>query len=45
MGSVDLNHVMDEIIPRGDSGAQALTPARQFARGSDDATAALELVS
>ncbi len=45
MGSVDLNQVMDEIIPRGDSGTQALTPARQSASGSDDATAALELVS
>jgi len=29
----------------GDSGTQALTPARQSARGSDDATAALELAS
>ncbi|RNJ50585.1 ABC transporter permease [Methylocystis hirsuta] len=45
MGSVELNHVMDEIIPRGDLGTQALTPAGQSARGGDDAAAALELVS
>jgi septal ring factor EnvC (AmiA/AmiB activator) len=49
MDSVDLDQVMDEIIPRGDTRPPAPPaanfPARQRARGGDDAMAALDLVS
>jgi septal ring factor EnvC (AmiA/AmiB activator) len=50
MDSLDLDQVMDEIIPRGDNRPPAPPPAktfppRQLARAADDATAALDLVS
>jgi len=49
MDSLDLDQVMDEIIPRGDvrppAPPPANLPARQRPRSNDDATAALDLVS
>jgi len=49
MDSLDLDQVMDEIIPRGDTRPPAPPaanfPARQRPRANDDATAALDLVS
>ena len=46
MDSLDLDQVIDEIIPRGnDSITQALMPVTKSARGSADTTAALNLVS
>ena len=50
MDSLDLDQVMDEIIPRGDNRPPAPPPAtnfppRQRPRATDDATAALDLVS
>jgi len=46
MDSLDLDQVMDEIIPRGDNRPQAPNyPARQRLRAPDDALAALDLVS
>lgn len=49
MDSLDLDQVMDEIIPRGDTRPPAPPPAsfppRHRPRGPDDATAALDLVS
>ncbi len=49
MDSLDLDQVMDEIIPRGDNRPLAPPapnfPVRQRLRATDDATAALDLVS
>lgn len=49
MDSLDLDQVMDEIIPRGDNRPLASPapnfPVRQRLRATDDATAALDLVS
>ena len=46
MDSLDLDQVMDEIIPRGDNRPPAPNfPVRQRPRATDDATAALDLVS
>lgn len=49
MDSLDLDQVMDEIIPRGDNRPPAPPPAnfpaRHRPRAPDDATAALDLVS
>ncbi|GEM_PF-1619040 len=49
MDSLDLDQVMDEIIPRGDNRPLAAPapnfPVRQRLRATDDATAALDLVS
>jgi len=49
MDSLDLDQVMDEIIPRGDNRSPAPPaanfPARQRPRANDDAMAALDLVS
>ena len=49
MDSLDLDQVVDEIIPRGDMAPKVSRPTdlvlRQTAPASDDATAALALVS